>query len=334
MNRPRIFVVQRIPQEALTTLREVGEVEVFEKDRMISRDELKAALKRSDFLFTLGDTTIDEDILDSNPDLRGIAAMSMILNVIDIPAATRRGIPVTNIPHVIGRTTCDLTMAILLGLAWRLVEADAFTRAGRFRQEQSMSLMCHSVTGKTVGIIGLGEIGQNIALRARAFEMDVVYNKRTRLDPDRERELGVGWRASMDDVLREADFLLVMAKYTEQTHLMIGEREFALMKPSAFFINTARGRIVDERALVKALQDKTIAGAGLDVYWCEPPVGEPAPSPELFSMPNVILTPHIGSATWESRRQMAQLCARNIVAMAAGQRPPDLMDEAVYAAAQ
>ncbi|MGE2832797.1 2-hydroxyacid dehydrogenase [Mycobacterium sp. SMC-4] len=330
MTKPRIFVVQPIPEEGLAMLREVGEVEVFESDRMISRDELKAGLRRSDYLFTLGDTTIDDDILDANPDLKGIAAMSMLLNVIDIPAATRRGIPVTNIPHVIGRTTCDLTMAILLGLAWRIVEADAFTRAGRFRQEQSMSLMCHSITGKTVGIIGLGEIGQHIALRCRAFEMDVIYNKRTRLDPVNEAELGVAWRDDMDDVFREADFLVVMAKYTEETHLMIGERQFDLMKPSAFFINTARGRIVDEPALVKALQDGKIAGAGLDVYWCEPPVGEPAPSPELLTMPNVILTPHIGSATWDSRRQMAQLCARNIVAMIAGERPPDLMDESVY----
>jgi glyoxylate reductase len=326
MSRPKVFVVQPIMPEALEMLREVAEVEVFDSQRMISRDELVAGLKRSDFLYTLGDTIIDEQVLDANPGLRGIAAMSMILNVIDIPAATARGIPVTNIPHVINKTTCDLTMALILGLAWRLVEADRFTRSGRFRQEQSMAFLCHSLPGKTLGLIGLGAIGKEIVKRARAFEMEVIYTKRTRLDEDEERDLQVSWRPGNDDVLRESDYVSIMANYNPTSHLMIGEREFGLMKPSAFFINTARGRIVDEPALVRALQQGTIAGAGLDVYWTEPPVGEPAPSPELFKMDNVILTPHMGSATWESRREMATLCARNLVAMIAGERPPDLMN--------
>jgi glyoxylate reductase len=326
MSRPKVFVVQPIMPEALEMLREVAEVEVFDSQRMISRDELVAGLKRSDFLYTLGDTIIDEQVLDANPGLRGIAAMSMILNVIDIPAATARGIPVTNIPHVINKAACDLTMASILGLAWRLVEADRFTRSGRFRQEQSMAFLCHSLPGKTLGLIGLGAIGKEIVKRARAFEMEVIYTKRTRLDEDEERDLQVSWRPGNDEVLRESDYVSIMANYNPTSHLMIGEREFGLMKPSAFFINTARGRIVDEPALVRALQQGTIAGAGLDVYWTEPPVGEPAPSPELFKMDNVILTPHMGSATWESRREMATLCARNLVAMIAGERPPDLMN--------
>jgi glyoxylate reductase len=305
---------------------------VFERDRMISKDELIAGLKRSDYLYTLGDTVIDAEVLDANPDLKGIAAMSMILNVIDIDAATQRGIPVTNIPHVITKTTCDLTMALLLGLAWRLVEADAFVRAGKFRQEQSKSFLCHSLPGKTLGLIGLGGIGKEIVKRARAFELDVIYTKRTRLDPAEEKELGVTWRPTNDDVLRESDYVSIMANYNPSSHLMIGAREFDLMKPTAFFINTARGRIVDEPALVTALQDGKIAGAGLDVYWCEPPVGEPAPSPEFFKLDNVILTGHIGSATWESRREMATLCARNIVAMVSGERPPDLMNPEVWSA--
>jgi glyoxylate reductase len=332
LTKTRIFVVQPIMEEGLEMLRAVGEVEVFERDRMISKDELIAGLKRSDYLYTLGDTVIDAEVLDANPDLKGIAAMSMILNVIDIDAATQRGIPVTNIPHVITKTTCDLTMALLLGLAWRLVEADAFVRAGKFRQEQSMSFLCHSLPGKTLGLIGLGGIGKEIVKRARAFELDVIYTKRTRLDPAEEKELGVTWRPTNDDVLRESDYVSIMANYNPSSHLMIGAREFDLMKPTAFFINTARGRIVDEPALVKALQDGKIAGAGLDVYWCEPPVGEPAPSPEFFKMDNVILTGHIGSATWESRREMATLCARNIVAMVSGERPPDLMNPEVWAA--
>ena len=334
MAKPKIFVVQPIMPEAIELLEDVGEVEVFQSERMISKPELIHGLRDADYLYTLGDTVIDEDVLDANPDLKGIAAMSMILNVIDIEAATVRGIPVTNIPHVINKTTCDLTMALLLGLAWRLVEADRFTRSGRFRQEQSMSFLCHSLPGKTLGLIGLGAIGKEIVKRARAFELEVIYTKRTRLPAAEEQELGVTWRDNNDEVLAEADFLSIMANYNPTSHLMIGEREFKLMKPTAFFINTARGRIVDEPALVRALQEGTIAGAGLDVYWTEPPVGEPAPSPELFKMDNVILTPHMGSATWESRREMATLCARNLVAMASGQRPPDLMNPEAWTASQ
>ena len=330
MGQPKVFVVQPIMEDALAMLEEVCDVEVFDSDRMISKDELIAGVKRSDLLYTLGDTPIDEEVLDANPSLKGIAAMSMILNVIDIEAATARRIPVTNIPHVITKTTCDLTMALLLGLAWRLVEADRFTRCGKFRQEQSMSFLCHSLPGKTLGLIGLGGIGKEIVKRARAFELDVIYTKRSRLPVTEEQELGVTWRPGNDDVLRESDFVSIMANYNPSSHLMIGEREFGLMKPTAFFINTARGRIVDEAALVRALQEGRIAGAGLDVYWCEPPVGEPAPSPELFKMDNVILTPHMGSATWESRRGMAALCARNIVAMAKGERPPDLVNPDVW----
>ena len=326
MGKPKVFVVQEIMPEAMEMLREVAEVEVFDKERMISPDELKAGIARSDYLYTLGDTPIDGDIMDANPNLKGIAAMTMIVNVIDVDAATKRGIPVTNIPHVITKTTCDLTMALLLGLAWRLVEADQFTRCGKFRQEQSMTFLCHSLPGKTLGLIGLGGIGEQIVRRARAFELDVIYTKRTRLPEAKEKELGVSWRESNDDVLRESDFVSIMANYNPTSHLMIGEREFNLMKPTAFFINTARGRIVDEPALVRALQEGKIAGAGLDVYWCEPPVGEPAPSPELFKMDNVILTPHMGSATWESRRDMATLAARNVVSMIKGVQPPDLLN--------
>lgn len=328
--KPRIFVVQPLMEEGLEMLREVGEVEVFEADRMISRDELLARVRRADYVVTLGDTPIDAEVLDAAPDLKGIAAMAMGLNVIDVEAATARGVVVTNIEHVIAKTTCDLTMALILGMAWRLVEADRFTRCGKFRQEQSMSFLCHSLPGKVVGMIGLGRIGEEIAKRARAFEMPVVYTKRTRLDEAREAELGVSWVEDKDQILRDSDFVVIMASYNSSSHLMIGAREFALMKPSAFFINTGRGRIVDEEALVEALRSGKIAGAGLDVYWCEPPVGEPRPHPALVKMDNVILTPHMGSATWESRREMARLVATNMVAMVKGERPPNLYNPEVY----
>jgi glyoxylate reductase len=324
--KPKLFVVQPVMPEALEALKKHAEVEVFESERMISRDELKAAVARSDFVYMLGDVPIDGEIMDANPNLRGIAVMTMNPNVVDVDAATARGIPVTNIEHVIGTTTCDLTMAHILGLAWRLIEADRFTRSGRFRQEQSMSFLCHALPGKVVGLIGMGTIGKEIAKRARAFEMQVIYTKNTRLSAEEEQALGVTWVDDKDDVLRQADFVTLMASYNPTTHLMIGEREFGLMKPTAFFVNTARGRIVDERALIDALQQGRIAGAGLDVYWTEPPVGEPSPPKELFKMDNVILTPHIGSSTWESRRKMAMMAAENAIAMIKGERPPNLLN--------
>jgi glyoxylate reductase len=332
--KPRVFIVQPVMPVVLDMLRDHADVEVFPHARMISRDELKAGLRRSDYLYMLGDVPIDADILDANPDLRGVAVMTMNPNVVDIPAATERGIPVTNIDHVIQTTTCDLTMAIILGLATRLVEADQFTRSGRFHQEQSMTFLWHGLPGKVLGLIGMGGIGREIAKRARAFEMDVVYTKRSRLSEEEERALGVRWAGDKDDILREADFVTIMASYNPSTHLMIGEREFSLMKRTAFFVNTGRGRIVDEAAMLAALREGRIAGAGLDVYWTEPPVGEPSPPEELFKLDNVILTPHIGSATWESRHEMARLATVNLLAMIAGETPPNLLNpEALQGAA-
>ncbi len=330
--RPRIFVVQPIMPEAVAVLKSVGKVEVFDSERMISRPELLAGLRNSDYLFTLGDTTIDDDILAKSPRLKGIGAMSMgLTGVVDVAAATKRRIPVTNVPHYITKTTCDLTMALILGVTWRLVEADRFTRSGRFHQEQSMSFLAHSLPGKTAGIVGLGGIGRELAKRLRAFELNVIYHKRNRMDLDEESDLGVTWVPDLDEVLKSSDYVIVAASYNPSTHLMIGEPQFKLMKRSAFFINTGRGRIVDEKALLKALRRKWIAGAGLDVYWHEPPVSEPAPNPELYTFDNVILTPHIGSATYESRRLMSVRTAENIAAMARGERPQDLLNPEVFA---
>ena len=272
--KPRVFVVQPIMPAAAAALREHADVELFESERMISRDELKAGLRRSDFLYTLGDTPIDADILDANPDLKGIAAMTMITNVIDLEAATERGIPVTNIDHVIQTTTCDLTMALILGLATRLVEADRFTRNGRFHQEQSMSFLWHSLPGKVLGFIGMGEIGTEIAKRARAFELEILYTKRTRLAEDEERALGVAWVDHMDEILARSDYVCLMTKYTPETHLMIGARRVRADEADGILHQRRpwadRRRAGDAR---RAAQGR-IAGAGLDVYWTEPPVGE------------------------------------------------------------
>jgi glyoxylate reductase len=328
--KPKVFVVQPILDVGREALERFAEVDVFESYRMISKPELLHRARDADYIWMLGDTPIDEETIDAIPGLKGIATMALFPNVVDVAAATRREIPVTVVPHVITKTTCDLTVALLLALSWRLVEADAFTRAGRFHQEQSTAFLTHELAGKVVGMVGLGAIGTEIVKRLRAFEMDVIYTKRNRLDPAHEEELGVRWVADRDELLAHSDFVVLMATYNETTHKLIGEREFKLMKPSAFFINTARGRIVDEPALIDALRSGEIAGAGLDVYWNEPPVSEPAPSPELFEFDNVVLTPHIGSATHEAREAMALAVVDNLKAMIAGERAPNVVNPEVY----
>jgi glyoxylate reductase len=311
-------------------LEAIADVEVHESERMIGRDALVAGVADCDYLWMLGDTPIDEEIMEAAPSLKGIATMALFPNVVDVDAATRRGLPVTVVPHVITKTTCDLTCALVLGLSWRLVEADRFVREGRFHQEQSTTFLTHELAGKVVGMIGLGDIGAEIVTRLKAFEMEVIYTKRHRLPLEREQELGVTWEPERDELLRSADFVVLMATYNATTHKLIGAREFDLMKPTAFFVNTARGRIVDEPALIQALREGKIAGAGLDVYWQEPPVGEPMPSPELLELSNVILTPHIGSATVEAREAMSLAVVDNLKAMIAGERAPGVVNPEVY----
>ncbi len=328
--KPKVFVVQPIMDVGRRALEEFAEVEVFESERMISRPELIDGVRDCEYVWMLGDTPIDAEVIDAAPELKGIATMALFPNVVDVEAATARKLPVTVVPHVITRTTCDLTLAHIIGLAWRIVEADRFTRCGRFHQEQSTSFLTTELAGKVVGMIGVGEIGTEIVKRLRAFEMEVVYTKRNRLPEDTERELDLTWIADRDELLRQSDFVVLMATYNETTHKLIGVREFDLMKPSAFFVNTARGRIVDEPALIEALRERKIAGAGLDVYWNEPPVSEPAPSPELFEFDNVILTPHMGSATVEARTKMALAVVDNLRAMVAGERAPNAVNPEVY----
>ena len=336
--KPRVFVVQPIPEVALEILREVAEVTVYPHlDRQISVDELVLNAKRSDYIFAMGDTIIPAEVVHANPDLKGISLVSRKASNVDLEAALARRLPIAgNYPadaiyQEICKVTCDLTMGMILGLAYRLVEADRYTKCGHFKQEQTMALMGLGCPGKTAGLIGLGIVGEFMVPRLRAFEMRVIYTKRRRLAPERERELGLEWAADKDEILRGSDFVVVACDYNPTTHRLIGARELALMKSTAFLINTGRGRIVDEAALVKALQDGTIAGAGLDVFWNEPPVThDPAPSPELYKLDNVILAPHNGGATWDVRGAMTKSVALNIVAMIKGQRPPGILNPEIY----
>jgi len=283
--------------------------------RLLSKEEIISGLKGKDALLCLLSDTIDKDIIAANPQLKVIANYGAGYNNIDIAAAGEVNIPVTNTPDVSTDATADLTFGLILAIARRIVEGDKETRAGRFKGWAPLYHLGVDVTGKTLGIIGMGNIGQAIARRAKGFDMKIVYTSRTRLSVRQERELGFTYM-SLEDVLKTADFVSLSLSYSSATHHMIGAKELEAMKPSAYLINTARGALVDEKALLKALENKTIAGAALDVYELEPQITE-----GLQKLDQVVLTPHIGNATVETRDAMAAIAAENIIAVLKGKTP-------------
>ena len=344
--RPKVFVAQPAVKAALDILCEAADVAVYPYlDRQITADELAANARRADWLMLVSDNIVTKEIIEGAPGLKGIGTVSTRGLYIDVAAATARKVAVvTSDPAElegegasiaarggVSLATADLTMGMLVGLAYRMVEADRFTRAGHFKQEQTLALMGVGCPGKTVGLIGLGKVARFMVPRIRAFDMHILYTKRTRLLPKEESALGLGWAASLDDLLRRSDFVCIECDYNPDTHKLIGAHELGLMKPTAYLINTARGRIVDEPELIRALHNGTIAGAALDVYWNEPPVTyDPHVPAELRRLDNVILNPHNGGATWEVRGARAASVARGIVTMLNGGRAPGLLNPEIY----
>ncbi len=326
MPTPRIYLTQPIPDGALARLRRLGTVEMFDDPLTIApRDRLLAGVREADVLFCLLHDRIDAEVLGAGERLRLVACMAIIPANIDLAAATARRIPVTVIPPLVTEATADVAMALLLAVARRIVEGDRLLRSGVFPGSQSTHLVGGTVHGKTIGIVGFGAIGREVAKRARGFGMRVLYMKRTRLPEGDERALGIEW-APLDDLMRASDFVSVNALFTPETRHLIGERELGFMKPTAYLINTSRGPLVDETALVRALRERRIAGAGLDVYEHEPEV-----TPELIEMPNVVLTPHVGSADRETRERIAGVVVDNVEAWLRGDRPPNVANPDVYA---
>jgi glyoxylate reductase len=323
--RPNILVTQPIPEKALVRLREMGSVEInSDSTRIITKPELIDALKRNDYLFCLLHDIVDSEVINSNPNLKLIASMAITPAGVDLAAASARRIPVTTVPPYVTEATADLHWALLLAVARRVVEGDRALRSGIFPGSQSMHFVGGEVNGKTLGIIGLGSIGEAVARRARGFGMRILYTKRRRLEPPQEAALGVEYR-NLDDLLKESDFVSINAALSPETIHLIGYRELSLMRPSAYLVNTARGPIVDEKALVRALEEKRIAGAALDVYEREPLV-----EPGLIDLSNVVLTPHLGSAAIDTRERVADIVVENIIAVIEGRRPPNIFNPEVY----
>ena len=323
--RPTIFVTQPISDKALSLLRHHGDVEINpDTGRIMTKVELAAAVKECDYLFCLLHDTVDRDVIGANPDLRMIASMAIIPAGIDVAEATARRIPVTTIPAMVTEETADLAWGLMLAVARNIVVGDRTLRQGLFPGSQSMHLVGQGVYGKTLGIVGLGRIGEAMARRASGFDMRVLYHKRSRLDARREGQLGAEY-VSLEELLRRADFVSVNAASTAQTRHLIGAAELRFMKPTAYLVNTARGPLVDEAALATALRENVIAGAALDVYEREPEV-----HPDLKECDNVVLTPHLGSAVSETRERMALIVAENIIAVMEGRRPPNLFNPEIY----
>jgi len=324
--RPRIFITQPVAQSAIARLRRVANVRINpDSSRIIPRRALIAAVRRCDILFCLLHDRIDAGVIAANPDLRLIAAQSITPSHIDMEEATGQRIPVTVVPARTTEATADLAFGLMLAAARRLIEGDRLVRAGKFPGAQSDYLMGAIVHGKTLGLIGgNGRIGKAVARRARGFAMRILYWSHHRSPKSEERKAGLTF-VSLDKLLRESDFVSIHAALNDESHHQIGARELKLMKRTAFLINTARGPIVDEAALVRALTKRQIAGAGLDVFEHEPKLDQ-----VLRKLPNVVLTPHLGSATPEVRAAMANVVADNILAFIAGKRLPNCVNPQVF----
>ncbi len=320
-----MFVTQPIAQSAIARLRKHAAVRVNpDASRIISKTALIAGVQQCDILFSLLHDKVDRKVIAANPRLRAIASQSITPDNIDVGEATRRKIPVTVVPPVVAEATADINFGLMLMVARRMAEGERLVHRRRFPGSQSNYLAGAAVYGKTIGLVGGGgRIGRAVARRARGFGMRVLYWSPRRKPENLEREYEMTF-VTLDQLLRDADFVSIHSPLNPETRHQIGMRELALMKPTAFLINTARGAIVDEAALARSLKRGQIAGAGLDVFEHEPHV-----TPALLQMKNVVTTPHLGSAVVEVREQMAHIVVDNIEALLAGKPPPNCVNPQV-----
>lgn len=309
--KPIVFITQKLPDEAVAGLHEFFEVRMWHDEKAPApREEILKQVKEAHALWTMLSDQIDREVFESAPNLKIVTNLAVGYNNIDIHAAHARGVMVTNTPDVLTESTADLTFALLLATARRIIEAEKSVRSGDWKSWSPMGMTGRNVGGATLGIIGLGRIGEAVANRAKGFGMKVLYHNRTR------RSFEDVEYAEFDDLLKQSDYVVILTPLTEETRGMIGERELALMKETACLINVARGGIVDEAALYDALKAEKIWGAGLDVFETEPvPLDHP-----LLSLPNLTVLPHIGSATVQTRLAMMEMNAKAITDCLEGKR--------------
>lgn len=315
MDRKKVFVTRQLPEASLEKLTEQFDVAVNPEDRVLTREELLKGVAGMDAVLCLLTDTIDAEVLEAaGPQCRIFANYAVGYNNIDVAAATKRGIIVTNTPDVLNDATADLAWALLFSVSRRVVEADRYARAGRFKGWGPMLLLGRDITGKKLGIVGAGRIGYNFAKKAKGFDMELLYTS-TRPSEVMEKELGARY-VDKETLLRESDFISIHVPLTPDTKHYIGEKELQLMKRTAVLINTSRGPVVDEKALVQALEKGWIWGAGLDVFENEPEI-----DPGLIGLDNVVTVPHIASATIETRTNMGLIAAGNIIKVLNGKAP-------------
>lgn len=319
--KPNILITRAVFPEVIDHLSQFFEVESNQSDEAFSEEELVRRLQGKAGVYSNPTTLMTADVIRRAPDLRAICNMAVGYNNIDVAAATAAGIMVTNTPDVLNETTADFGWTLLMATARRVTESEHFLRAGLWKKWSYDAFMGVDVHGSTLGIIGMGRIGQAVARRSMGFNMKVIYNNRSRLAPELEAEANHARHVSREELLRTADHVVLVLPYSKESHHLIGAAELAMMKPTATLINIARGGIVDDAALIEALKAGKIAAAGLDVF-----ENEPAFNPDFLGLSNVVLTPHIGSASGPTRRAMADCAAANLIAALSGQRPPNLLN--------
>ncbi len=321
--KTRILITGHLPENVILPLKEKYQVEMNQEDRPMDRQAMISGVKdKQGFLPMLNDS-INEEVLACAPHLKMIANFGVGYNNIDVRSATARGIMVSNTPGVLTDATAELAFALILAVSRRIVEGDKMVREGRFKYWAPMLFLGREVTGKTLGIIGMGKIGRAVAVRARAFDMRILYHNRKRIDSEGEKDLRAKY-VDLKTLLKESDFVSLNVPLTEETKHLIGKNELSLMKPTAFLVNTSRGPVIDEKALVEVLRARKISGAGLDVY-----ENEPALAPGLTELDNVILLPHVGSGTLETRIKIGTLAVENLIAGLEGRTPPNLVNPEV-----
>jgi glyoxylate reductase len=319
----RILITGHLPENVISPLKEKYQVEMNQEDRPMDRQAIISSVKDKQGLLPMLGDSINEEVLNCAPHLKMIANFGVGYNNIGVRAATARGIMVSNTPGVLTDATAELAFALILAVSRRIVEGDRMVREGRFKFWAPMLFLGREVTGKTLGIIGMGKIGKAVAVRARAFDMRILYHNRKRIDSKEEKTLRAEY-VDLKTLLKESDFVSLNVPLTEETKHLIGRSELSLMKSTAFLINTSRGPVIDEKALVETLRTRKIGGAGLDVY-----ENEPSLTPGLTELDNVILLPHVGSGTLETRIKIGTLAVENLIAGLEGRKPPNLVNPEV-----